>query len=196
MIEDDNEEYWEDEQVVDDWEAEAKELEKPKVVPVVPVKKKVEPKPVLKATHKVPETPEEIEAEKARIEKEMRDSDYQHVVDLFGEVSVGKQLSEKSEFDEFSRNICKTFNASSTSPHAAACIIKLVKKLADNLDAKDVKALSASLNQIAAARVKSEKPKEVKKTGKKKMLNIGSNMKSDNLVGDLDDDYDDEYDFM
>ncbi|XP_003388825.1 PREDICTED: eukaryotic translation initiation factor 3 subunit J-A-like [Amphimedon queenslandica] len=150
-------------------------------------------------------TPEEILAEKLRLQQVQKDADLEVAKQLFGVTGGDSNVvvpETSEEFDEFLQLLKTRLLLLAGSPHYVGFMDNLLRSCCAGLDSEDLRKLSGTLSLMATEKSKAVKStKTKKKGGAKGTIATGKASKKADLsaFGEYDehDDYDDDsYDFM
>ncbi|XP_072320604.1 eukaryotic translation initiation factor 3 subunit J-B [Eucyclogobius newberryi] len=215
----------EDEDVKDNWddeeEEEAKKLEAKKNETKISEKKKLSEKikekenRLRKKQQEEEEmqqnqeelSPEELIAEKLRVQKLQEESDLELAKDAFG-VSTSNSVSgidamcpsSREDFTEFEKMLKDKLSPFEKSEHYSSFLESLFQELCISLEVEDLKKISNSLTALLSEKLKQEKQNKGKKKKKGVVTGGGgfkAKMKDDLDYGGFDGDYTQDYeDFM
>ncbi|CAL1603787.1 unnamed protein product [Knipowitschia caucasica] len=154
-------------------------------------------------------TPEELIAEKLRVQKLQEESDLELAKDAFG-VSTSNCVagtgidamspSSKEDFTEFEKHLKDKISQFEKSVHYSSFLDSLFRELCISLEVEDLKKISNSLAALLSEKQKQEKQNKGKKKKKGVVAGGGgfkAKMKDDLDYGGFDGDYTQDYeDFM
>jgi len=215
-IQDNNWQGEDEEDDLGDWDASSEEEEVKEVKPApVHIKKKT-PRQLAKekeeqekkereerAKKLAEQTPEDMMAEKLRLQKLAEDSDFGITQDLFGsgeKSDSGKKTLEnfkpatKGDFTEYVTMMSENWKNHESSPHYFYAFDAFVKEGIQSLKVDDLKKISKSITILANEKQKAEKQqgKKGKKATKAKLGGVSKAASKD--VYQTYDDYDNEFD--
>ncbi|KAB7497298.1 Eukaryotic translation initiation factor 3 subunit J [Armadillidium nasatum] len=151
------------------------------------------------------QTPEDILAEKLRLQKIQEDADLQLASELMGEKEKSEpesldafDLSSSSGLSEFriafTKKI-KTIDRLEKRPFYVTFVEDVCRDLCEKLETEDIKRVTTILNSLYNEKVKANKPVKGKKKGAgKAKLNVGQGAIADQVANNFGYDDFDEYD--
>jgi len=118
-------------------------------------------------------SPEEILAEKLRLQKIQQESDLKSALETFGVSNVSSGLDafdpqSKEEFKEFGATLSWKLTHYKESPHFPQFVEDLVRSICCNLSSSDMKKVKISIENLHTEKLKMEKQSAKKPAGKGK----------------------------
>ncbi|TPX41712.1 hypothetical protein SeMB42_g01259 [Synchytrium endobioticum] len=161
----------------------------------------------LQNQHDHEQSPETAEERRARLQREIVESDLQNAKDLFGGVDAPVVLPRSScsieatdpkkreEFDELRNELVKFVSKFEKRAPYAMFVEFLTRDLCASMDPVDIRRISTTLNALASERQKATKPAATKKKAAPK-LSTSKGMRGDLDTTNYDNDLDEFDDFM